>query len=71
LKKESGVAMSNKLTFQENLDNLQRIVEQLESGETSLEESLDLYKKGMLFLNECNNKIDKVEKEIEIIQKEN
>ncbi|MCT4543705.1 MAG: exodeoxyribonuclease VII small subunit [Vallitalea sp.] len=63
--------MSNKLTFQENLDNLQRIVEQLESGETSLEESLDLYKKGMLFLNECNNKIDKVEKEIEIIQKEN
>ncbi|WP_281819271.1 exodeoxyribonuclease VII small subunit [Vallitalea longa] len=63
--------MSNKLTFQENLDGLEKIVEQLESGEASLEESLELYKKGMLYLRECNEKIDRVEKEIEVIQKEN
>lgn len=62
--------MSNKLTFQENLDGLEKIVEQLESGEASLEESLELYKKGMLYLKECNEKIDRVEKEIEVIQKE-
>ncbi|GMQ57780.1 hypothetical protein AN1V17_21750 [Vallitalea sediminicola] len=63
--------MSNKLTFQENLDSLEKIVEQLESGETTLEESLELYKRGMLFLKECNNKIDKTQKEIEIVQDEN
>jgi exodeoxyribonuclease VII small subunit len=68
---ESGVAMSNKLTFQENLDSLEKIVKRLESGETTLEESLELYKQGMMFLKECNNKIDKVEKEIEVIQNEN
>lgn len=63
--------MSNKLTFQENLDGLEKIVEQLESGETTLEESLELYKKGMIYLKECNEKIDKVEKEIKVISKEN
>ncbi|MCT4687066.1 exodeoxyribonuclease VII small subunit [Vallitalea sp.] len=63
--------MSNKLTFQENLDSLEKIVKRLESGETTLEESLELYKQGMMFLKECNNKIDKVEKEIEVIQNEN
>lgn len=62
--------MSNKLTFQENLDQLEKIVEQLESGETTLEESLELYKKGMVALKECNEKIDTVEKEIEVIQNE-
>jgi exodeoxyribonuclease VII small subunit len=67
----SGVTMSNKLTFQENLDSLEKIVEQLESGEITLEDSLELYKQGMLFLKECNDKIDKVEKEIEIVQNEN
>ncbi len=68
---ESGVVMSNKLTFQENLDSLEKIVERLESGETTLEESLELYKQGMMFLKECNSKIDKVEKEIEVVQNEN
>lgn len=62
--------MSNKLTFQENLDQLEKIVDQLESGETTLEESLELYKKGMNALKECNKKIDKVEKEMEVIHNE-
>lgn len=62
--------MSNKLTFQENLDSLEKIVEKLESGETTLEESLELYKKGMVALKECNEKIEMVEKEIEVIRKE-
>lgn len=63
--------MSDKLTFQDSLDRLEEIVDQLESGEATIEDSLELYKKGMFYLKECNEKIDKVEKEIEIIQKEN
>jgi exodeoxyribonuclease VII small subunit len=67
---ESGEVMSDKLTFQDNLDYLEEIVDKLESGETTLEESLELYKKGIIALEKCNEKIDMVEKEIEIIHNE-
>lgn len=62
--------MSDKLTFQDNLDHLEKIVEKLESGETTLEESLELYKKGIIALDRCKEKIDMVEKEIEVIHSE-
>lgn len=57
----------SKNTFEENLMKLEKIVKQLEAGEISLEESLIIYKEGMDLLNKCKNKLDTVEKEIEII----
>lgn len=60
--------MSEKKTFEDNLSQLERIVEQLESGEISLEDSFKLYKEGMKTLKSCHSHIDKIEKEIEIIR---
>lgn len=57
----------SKNTFEENLMKLEKIVKQLEAGEISLEESLIIYKEGMDLLNKCKNKLETVEKEIEII----
>ncbi len=68
LKKEVGHTMSEKATFQDNLSHLEIIVEQLESGEVSLEDCFKLYKKGMKTLKTCHDHIDKIEKEIEIIK---
>ena len=40
----------------------------LESGETSLEESFRLYQSGMEMLKRCSDKIDKIEKQVLILE---
>lgn len=51
-------------SVEEAFQTLETIVEQLESGEISLEESFKIYKDGMELLKYCNDKIDKVEKKM-------
>ena len=38
------------------------------SGDTSLEESFGLYQKGMEMLKLCNEKIDTVEKKVQVLE---
>ena len=59
------------LTFEESLKQLEKIVEQLESGEVDLEKSVKLYEKGMLLKNLCDKKLKKVEMQIKKIKVEN
>ena len=56
-----------KKTIEELFASLDEIVEQMEDGETSLETSFELYKKGMEILKECRETIDYVEKELEYL----
>ena len=64
--------MEDKKPEEENLEdlfkNLDRIVEKLQNGETSLEESFSLYQEGMKMLQSCNDKIDKVEKQVLVLE---
>ena len=60
-----------KLTFEENIKKLEDIVDQLESGEIDLEESVELYEKGMILKNNCEEKLKKVELQIKKIKIEN
>lgn len=48
-------------------EELDQVVAQLEGAEVSLEESFQLYHKGMELLKECNAKIDAVEKQMLIL----
>ena len=59
------------LTFEENLKKLEDIVDKLESGEIDLEKSVELYKEGMIFKNNCEEKLKKVELQIKKIKIEN
>jgi exodeoxyribonuclease VII small subunit len=56
------------MRIEDRFKELDGIVNELESGEISLEESFELYKKGMDMLKECNKDIDKVEKQIIVLQ---
>ncbi len=47
---------------------LNQIVSSLEKGETSLEESFQLYKSGMEMLKKCSDRIDAVEKQVKILE---
>ncbi|MBQ2672143.1 MAG: exodeoxyribonuclease VII small subunit [Clostridia bacterium] len=53
--------------FETNLKTLEEIVEKLESGEETLENSLVLYEKGMDISNVCKEMLEKAEQKITVI----
>ena len=57
--------------FEDNLKALETIVEQLESGEIDLEQSVELYEKGILLKNNCEKKLKKIELQIKKIKLQN
>lgn len=57
-----------KINFEQALAELNNIVTQLESGETGLEESLELFKKGVALTEKCNKLLDTAEQKIKIIE---
>ena len=53
--------------FEGALEELEEVVEQLESGEFSLEDSLSGFEKGVGLVRFCNQKLSEVEKKIEML----
>ena len=53
--------------FEVALEELEKVVEQLESGELSLEDSLTAFEKGVGLVKYCNEKLTEVEKKIELL----
>ena len=56
--------------FESALEELEQVVEQLESGELSLEDSLSAFEKGVGLVRFCNQKLSEVEKKIELLVKD-
>ncbi len=54
--------------LEQNFKRLDEIIEKMEQGDLSLEESFKLYKEGVGIVSACNESIEKVEKEIKIIE---
>ncbi len=48
-------------TFKEAIEELERITVSLESGELELEESLELFEKGVDLIRYCQDRIDTAE----------
>lgn len=57
----------DKLTLEETFTGLEEVIQKMEQGDVSLEESFQLYHKGMDMLKSCNDKIDKIEKQMLIL----
>ncbi len=58
-------------SFETNLEQLEKIVESLETGTTTLNESLKAFEKGIKLSRDCHNELNKAEKKVEILIKEN
>ncbi len=54
-------------SFEDAISELKVIIEKLEGGNLSLEESLTLFEKGTQLINLCHKKLNEVEKRIEIL----
>lgn len=55
-------------SIEQTFEELDQLMEKLESSDTSLEEAFACYEKGMKLVKACGEKIDKVEKQIIVLQ---
>lgn len=53
--------------FEDDLAELERVVDQIERGELSLEENVDLYEKGVLLSRACKAVLRRSEQRIEAL----
>ena len=58
------------VSFEEAMAELGELVAKLEAGELSLERSIDAYKKGVKLIRFCTAQLDKVEKQVQILDGE-
>lgn len=57
----------NEMTFEESLAQLERAVEQLESGELPLEQALEIFETGVSMSRLCAQKLDEAEQKVELL----
>lgn len=63
--------MANKeMKLEETFEKLNEIMVKLEEPSVSLEDSFSLYQEGIKLLKLCNDSIDKVEKELIVLDEE-
>ncbi len=54
-------------SFEEQLAELEKLVDQLERGELTLEQSVDLFERGMHLSNACKAQLSSAESRIQVL----
>lgn len=57
--------------IEDNFEQLEDIISKMQSDRITLEQSFELYNKGVSLVQDCNNQIEKIEKQIKIIEEGN
>ncbi len=65
------MAKSEELTLEQGFAQLDEIIEKLEDREIPLEDSFKYYEEGVKLLKTCNDKIDRVEKQVQQLNADN
>lgn len=58
------------LSIEESLAKIEQVLEQMESEETGLEETFRLYEQGLKLIKDTESGIDKVEKQLKILNED-
>ena len=61
--------VSQPLSFEASLDELERVVKELEKGDLPLEQSLQLFESGMRLSAECKRQLEEAETRVEVLMK--
>ena len=64
------MAKEKEESFETCLAALQEVVDKIEIGEMNLEESLSTFEKGVHLVKTCNEKLNAVERRIELLTKD-
>ena len=59
--------MMTKTKFEDNMENLEKIVTELEKGELNLDDSISKFEEGIKISKECNKILEEAEKKITIL----
>ncbi len=62
--------MSKNTDFEKSLDELEKIVEELQNGDISLDESIKLFERGMELTNLCRKTLESARQKITALTKE-
>jgi exodeoxyribonuclease VII small subunit len=74
LSHETGLEYSREIAlpkFEECLQRLEKIVQELETGDVPLEKSLTLFEEGMKLSGTCRKELEDAEGKVEILLKQN
>jgi exodeoxyribonuclease VII small subunit len=66
-RKKAGSGGKESVKFEEALDRLEKIVEQLEEGEMELDRSLALFEEGVGLSRLCMKKLDEAQRKVEML----
>jgi exodeoxyribonuclease VII small subunit len=58
-------------SFETCLDELEKVVHELEAGELPLERALELFEKGVQLSNTCRQQLEEAETRVEMLIKKN
>lgn len=61
------VAKRKKLDYEAAVKELEALVERLEQGDISLEESLKLYERGVLLTRDCQESLQAAEQKVQML----
>ena len=61
----------SELSFEQGLERLEKIVQELEQGDLALERALELFEEGMKLSVACRKKLEEAENRVAILLKKN
>ena len=61
------MARRKKLDYEASITELESLVERLEQGDLSLEESLKLYESGVLLTRDCQESLSQAEQKVQLL----
>lgn len=57
------------MNFEENVEQLEKVVQELENGNLNLEDSIKKFEEGMSISKKCNEILEEAEKKITVLIK--
>lgn len=57
------------MNFEENIEQLEKVVQELESGNLNLEDSIKKFEEGINLSKKCNEILEEAEKKITVLVK--
>jgi exodeoxyribonuclease VII small subunit len=62
---------AKRIDFEASLGQLEQMVEQMEDGELSLEESLKAFEQGVKLTRECQQALQEAEQKVQLLSEQN
>lgn len=57
------------LNIEESFNTLDKIIEQMDDDKCSIEKGIELYEKGVKLVNDLSKKIEKIDKDLKVLNK--